>query len=226
MGSHFPDHGLNMCPLHCKADSTTDHQGSPFLSNLTPLNVRTDSCAELNQPILMSWAWRVVNNIIILSIKGKNLHPPQNFCKLEISDYAGWIQIWKVFLFYLKSNCQSMVESFSQHGLFFLTQVCLTRCLPVGKKSHENPRVKLCQCGHSSMQYAYVASSSVLEQLIIWVVGEERKITQSHFKSKPCFGSENWKLWRSEQVHIPSLQWIMSFEHESPNLGSPRRGIT
>ena len=39
--------------------------------------------------------------------------------------------------------------------------------------------------------HAYVASSSVLEQLIIWVVGEERKITQSHFKSKPCFGHEN-----------------------------------
>ena len=150
MGSHFPDQGLNMCPLHCKPDSTTDHQGSAFLSNLTPSNVRTDSWAELHQPILMSWAWRVVNNIIILSTKGKNLHPPLNFCKLEISDYAGWIQIWKFFLFYLKSNCQSTVERFSQHSLFFIMKVCLTRRLPVGKKSHESPRIKLCQCGRSS----------------------------------------------------------------------------
>ena len=160
MGSHFPDQELNMCPLQCKADSTTDRQGSPFLSNLTPSNVRTDSWAELNQPILMSWAWRVVNNIIILSIKGKNMHPSLNFCKSEISDYAGWIQIWKVF------SLLSQVQ-LSEHGwkvqltwFVFPNESVSYEMFARWEENHESPRVKLCQCGHSSMPMWRLLSSN------------------------------------------------------------------
>lgn len=120
-----------------------------FLPSVTPPNVRTYSWAKLNQPILMSWAGTMVNNTIILSIKGENLHPPLILCTLWISDYTGWIQSSKAFFFDLKSNRQTPVESFSWHGLLFMTKVRLRRCLPVKKKIYESPRVKLCQCGHS-----------------------------------------------------------------------------
>lgn len=90
------------------------------------LSVRAHSQAEQNQPILTSWAGTIVNIPIIFPMKEKNFCPPLNLCKLVwVSNWAGWIQISKSFIFYLKSNPQSHVEKSTWHGLLFMTERCL-----------------------------------------------------------------------------------------------------
>lgn len=107
-----------------------------FLHNLTAPNVRTYSWAELNQPILMSWARTTVNNpLIIASMQGKNFHPLWICANLEFQTTLAEYRFQKLSSLISSPTIRVQLKSSADMVCFSWWKCVLGDVCPLGRKA-------------------------------------------------------------------------------------------